>query len=79
VEPIIQKYPDFLEIYDTRAQIKSSMGLTKDCIQDYLKALPVYCLKPEYHQRLSKAYQQINDTANARMHNELARELSGLE
>ena len=79
VEPIIQKYPDFLEIYDTRAQIKSSLGLTKDCIQDYLKALPVYCLKPEYHQRLSKAYQQINDTANARMHNELSRELAGLE
>lgn len=79
VEPIIQKYPDFLEIYDTRAQIKSTLGLTKDCIQDYLKALPVYCLKPEYHQRLSKAYREINDTGNARIHDELARELSGLQ
>ena len=79
VEPIIQKYPDFLEIYDTRAQIKSTLGVNKDSIQDYLKALPVYCLKPEYHLRLSKAYRMSNDLTNARIHEELANEISGLQ
>lgn len=77
IEPIIQKRPDFLEVYDTRAQIKLAMGNVQAAIEDYLKALPVYCLKPEYHTRLAHAYRLAKDEPNALIHEELARELSG--
>ena len=79
IEPLVTKYPDFLEIYDTRAQIKMVMGKAKESIDDFLKALPVYCLKPDYHTRLAQAYRVIKDETNARIHEEVAKELAGIQ
>lgn len=77
IEPIINAHPEFLEVYDTRAQIKMEMGDVDASIEDFLKALPVYCLRPEFHIRLANAYRLAKDEPNALIHEELARELSG--
>lgn len=79
IEPLIHKYPDFLEIYDTRGQIEQENGQPREAIEDFLKALPVYCLKPEFHLRLARAYRSIKDETNARVHEEVANELSGIQ
>lgn len=78
IEPLVTKYPDFLEIFDTRGQIKLVMGKSKESIDDFLKALPVYCMKPDYHTRLAQAYRSIKDETNARIHEEVAKELAGI-